>query len=76
MRQQTPIQGIAPLRSAVHKLQALPEHLTTLHSDFLQLCLLAKCYKAGLSVLESDIFEAENPRDLFLFYYYGYKTFS
>jgi hypothetical protein len=75
MRQQTPIQGIAPLRSAVRKLQTLPEHLTTLHSDFLLLCLLAKCYKAGLSVLDSDILESENLKDLFLFYYYGYTDF-
>ncbi|KAJ1695924.1 hypothetical protein LUZ63_012622 [Rhynchospora breviuscula] len=71
MRQQTPIQGIIPFRSAVHKLQNSSEQLTTLHSDFLLLCLLAKCYKPSLSVLENDIFEAENPKDLFLFYYYG-----
>ncbi|KAJ0973087.1 hypothetical protein J5N97_021046 [Dioscorea zingiberensis] len=71
MHLQVPIQGVAPLRTAVRKLQSSSEHLTTLHSDFLLLCILAKCYKIGLSVLEEDIFEVDQPKDLFLFCYYG-----
>uniref|UniRef100_A0A2P2KLT1 COP9 signalosome complex subunit 3 n=1 Tax=Rhizophora mucronata TaxID=61149 RepID=A0A2P2KLT1_RHIMU len=66
-----PIRGVAPLLAAVRKLQSSPEHLTTLHPDFLQLCLLAKCYKVGLTILKDDIFEVDQPRDLFLYCYYG-----
>ncbi|XXG45056.1 hypothetical protein AAC387_Pa02g0242 [Persea americana] len=68
---QVPIQGIAPMRTAIRKLQPSTEYLTALHPEFLLLCLLAKCYKAGLSVLEEDIFEADQPKDFFLYYYYG-----
>lgn len=66
-----PICGVAPLLTAVQKLRSSSEHLTALHPDFLQLCLLAKCYKTGLSILEDDIFEVDQPRDLFLYCYYG-----
>ncbi|PAN33394.1 hypothetical protein PAHAL_6G017500 [Panicum hallii] len=66
-----PIRGIAPLRAAVRKIQASPEQLTPVHADYLLLCLLAKQYKAGLSVLEDDIFEVDQPKDLFLYCYYG-----
>ena len=65
----TPMRGVAPLQAAVRKLQNSSEHLTTLHPEFLLLCLLAKCYKTGLSILEEDIFEVDQPRDLFLYWY-------
>lgn len=68
---QVPMQGVAPLRTAIRKLQTSSERLTTLHPDFLLLCLLSKCYKAGLSILDDDIFEVDQPRDLFLYCYYG-----
>ncbi|GMY13149.1 COP9 signalosome complex subunit 3 [Fagus crenata] len=67
----TPIRGVAPLMAAVRKLQNSSEHLTTLHPEFLLLCLLAKFYKIGLSILEEDIFVVDQPRDLFLYCYYG-----
>ncbi|KAL6497592.1 COP9 signalosome complex subunit 3 [Orobanche hederae] len=66
-----PMRGVAPLLMAIHKLQLSPEQLTPLHPDFLLLCLLSKCYKTGLSILEDDIFEVDQPRDLFLYCYYG-----
>ncbi|XP_042461664.1 COP9 signalosome complex subunit 3-like isoform X2 [Zingiber officinale] len=66
-----PMQGIAPMRMAIRKLQTSTEQLTTLHSDYLLLCLLAKCYKAGLSILDDDIFEVDHLRDHFLYCYYG-----
>ncbi|KAH6835119.1 Proteasome component domain protein [Perilla frutescens var. hirtella] len=66
-----PVRGVAPLLTAIRKLQLSTEQLTTLHPDFLLLCLLSKCYKPGLSVLEDDVFEVEQPRDLFLYCYYG-----
>ncbi|KAF5746942.1 putative 26S proteasome regulatory subunit S3 [Tripterygium wilfordii] len=68
---EAPLRGVGPMLTAVRKLQSSSEHLTALHPDFLQLALLAKCYKTGLSVLEDDIFEVDQPRDLFLYCYYG-----
>ncbi|XP_043724271.1 COP9 signalosome complex subunit 3-like [Telopea speciosissima] len=68
---EAPVRGVGPLRAAVRKLQTSSEHLTALHPDFLQLCLLAKCYKTGICVLEEDIFEVDQPRDFFLYCYYG-----
>ncbi|KAL5186956.1 COP9 signalosome complex subunit 3 [Glycine soja] len=68
---EAPIRGVAPLFNALRKLQASAEHLTPLHSEFLLLCLLAKCYKTGLSILDDDVFEVDQPRDLFLYCYYG-----
>ncbi|KAE8718192.1 COP9 signalosome complex subunit 3 [Hibiscus syriacus] len=66
-----PLRGVAPMLTAIRKLQSSSEHLTALHPEFLLLCLLSKCYKTGLSILEEDIFEVDQPRDLFLFCYYG-----
>lgn len=67
----TPIRGVVPLRTAVRKLQSSSEQLTALHSDFLVLCLLSKFYKAGLSILDDDIYEVDQPKELFLYCYYG-----
>lgn len=68
---ETPVRGVAPLLTAIRKLQSSSEQLTTLHADLLLLCILAKCYKAGFSVLEDDIYEIDQPRDFFLYCYYG-----
>ncbi|RZC70037.1 hypothetical protein C5167_033156 [Papaver somniferum] len=71
VQRQVPIMGVAPLRIALRKLQPSSEHLTALHSEFLLVCLLAKCYKTGYSILKDDIFEVDQPRNLFLYCYYG-----
>ena len=71
MKLQVPIQAIIPLQTAIRKLQPYFEHLTPLHPDLLLLCLLSKCYKAGLSILEEDIFEIDLPKDFLLYCYYG-----
>ncbi|CAK9204856.1 unnamed protein product [Sphagnum troendelagicum] len=74
---QEPLRAILPLQAAIRKLQPSSEFLTAMHADFLQMCLLAKCYKASLSVLEDDIFEIDQkrtglvPRDFLLYCYYG-----
>ncbi|KAG6735276.1 hypothetical protein POTOM_062178 [Populus tomentosa] len=54
---EVPMRGVAPLLEAMKKLHSSSEHLTALRPDFLQLCLLAKCYKTGLSILEDDVFQ-------------------
>ncbi|KAL9323685.1 hypothetical protein ACSQ67_008542 [Phaseolus vulgaris] len=66
-----PIRGVAPMFTGLRKLQVSAEHLTPIHSEFLLLCLLSKCYKTGLSILDDDVFEVDHPRDLFLYCYYG-----
>lgn len=71
-----PLRGVAPMLTAIRKIQTSSEHLTSLHPEFLLLCLLSKCYKAGLSILGDDIFEVDQPRDLFLYCYYGWVTLS
>lgn len=32
---------------------------------------MAKCYKIGFSILEDDIFEVDQPKDFYLYCYYG-----
>ncbi|KAJ0259763.1 hypothetical protein HA466_0060670 [Hirschfeldia incana] len=66
-----PQRGVAPLVSAVRKVQVSAKRLTALHPDCLQLCLMTKCYKAGFSVLSDDILEVDQPRDFYLYCYYG-----
>lgn len=68
---ETPLRGVGPMLTAVRKLRTSSEHLTTLHPEFLLLCVLSKMYKIGMSILEDDIFEVDQPRDLFLYCYYG-----
>ncbi|CAL0317392.1 unnamed protein product [Lupinus luteus] len=68
---ETPIRGVAPMLAGLRKLQVSTERLTPLHPEFLLLCLLAKCYKTGLSILDDDTFEVDQPRDLYLYFYYG-----
>ncbi|GAB2278562.1 COP9 signalosome complex subunit 3 [Dionaea muscipula] len=68
---ETPIRGVAALLTAIRKLQPCTEQLTSLHPDFVLLCVLSKSYKTGLHLLEDDIFEIDQPKDLFLYSYYG-----
>ncbi|XP_004303998.1 PREDICTED: COP9 signalosome complex subunit 3 [Fragaria vesca subsp. vesca] len=71
MQLEAPMRGVAPMLAAIRKIQSSSEHLTPLHPEFLVLCLLSKCYKAGLSILDEDIFEVDQPKDLLLYCYYG-----
>ncbi|XP_071734956.1 COP9 signalosome complex subunit 3-like [Rutidosis leptorrhynchoides] len=66
-----PIRAVAPLLTAIRKIEPSTERLTPLHPRFLQVCLLAKCYKTGYSILEDDIWEVDQPKDFFLYCYYG-----
>ncbi|CAH9123207.1 unnamed protein product [Cuscuta epithymum] len=66
-----PLQGVGPMRTAIKKLQLSSEQLTPLHPEFLLLCVLAKCYRIGFSILEDDILEVDQPKDFFLYCYYG-----
>ncbi|KAK1404391.1 COP9 signalosome complex subunit 3 [Heracleum sosnowskyi] len=68
---QSPMRGVAPMLTAIRKLQSSAEHLTVLHPDFLLLCLSSKCYKSGLSILQDEIYEVDHLKDLLLYGYYG-----
>ncbi|XP_065826764.1 COP9 signalosome complex subunit 3-like [Oscarella lobularis] len=72
-----PIKGIETLKLAVEKLRPTPNHLTSIHADLAQVCLLSKCFKPVLPFLECDIgdFVQEgngfDVKMLLLYYYYG-----
>ncbi len=71
------MRAIKPLRLAIKKLRPNSETLTPVHSDFLQVCLIAKNYNIALPIIEEEISDvnsdvtATTPRDLLLYYYYG-----
>ncbi|KAG1678888.1 hypothetical protein FOA52_003556 [Chlamydomonas sp. UWO 241] len=72
-----PRSGVTPLLHAVRKLQPTREHLTPVHADFLQLCILSKMYSAAAEVLADDVYDVDPPKtaitptDFFLYCYYG-----
>jgi hypothetical protein len=50
------LQGMKALQEAVQKLRGSPECLTSVHSDYLQLCLVAKNFKVAyiFSLLKTE----------------------
>ncbi|EFA11362.1 COP9 signalosome complex subunit 3 isoform X2 [Tribolium castaneum] len=83
VEQKQPMKGILLLRKAISKLRFFDSQLTSIHADLCQLCLLAKCFKPALEILDTDItgicqeivhnpngaqFEAKY---FLLYYYYG-----
>ncbi len=72
-----PLRAVQPLRAAVAKIRAQPDQLTPVHADYLQVCLLAKLYKAGAALIEDDLVELEpgatgmQPRDALRYFYYA-----
>lgn len=71
------IKAVKPLRNAVLRLRMNSECLTPIHADFLQVCILSKCYSVAVPLLDEDIYEVNpdqtgtTPRDFMLYYYYG-----
>jgi len=76
-----PMRGIIPLRAALAALSSEPKQLTPIHTDFVQLCLLAKCYRAALPILDEELYEVSTestgllPKDLLCYYYYGGRVY-
>mmetsp|Transcript_735 Transcript_735/g.2668 ORF Transcript_735/g.2668 Transcript_735/m.2668 type:complete len:423 (-) Transcript_735:1261-2529(-) len=71
-----PKRAILPLRAAARALAPAPGHVTPVHADLLQVCLLSKCYSAALPTLEAGVVEVDpangvTPRDFLLYCYYG-----
>lgn len=73
----SPMRAVLPLQTAIIKLQPSPQYLTALHADFFLVCLLAKCYKSALSILEEQIYDIDPKKcilvskDFLLYCYYG-----
>jgi len=69
--------AVAPLITAIAKLEASPEYITPIHTFVFHLCLLCKCYSASASVLSSEACEVDPAKtgltatDFLLYCYYG-----
>jgi len=75
--------SIKVLKFAITKLRPNSESLTSLHADFLQMCLLAKDYRAALPLLTDEVLALANPesyglrtRDMLRFFYYGGMVYT
>mmetsp|Transcript_14463 Transcript_14463/g.31738 ORF Transcript_14463/g.31738 Transcript_14463/m.31738 type:complete len:456 (-) Transcript_14463:84-1451(-) len=51
------LRALRPLRSAVEKLRPDPETLTSVHAEYLRVCLKAKAYHLGAQLLTQPIFD-------------------
>lgn len=49
------IRGIDLLIRAIRKIQLFDSQLTSIHADLYQLCLLSKCMKPALELLDTDV---------------------
>jgi len=71
------IRGIAMLKRAIQKVQLSPTQLTSIHADLCQLCLVSKCMKPAVDVLDIDITDISkesgqyDAKHFLLYYYYG-----
>ena len=50
-----PQRGLLPLLTAIRRLRESPSHLTSLHADYLCLCLAGRNLQAALCLLDTDI---------------------
>ncbi|XP_060534837.1 COP9 signalosome complex subunit 3 [Cylas formicarius] len=87
VEQKQPLKGIILLEKAIDKLRYFAEaQLTSVHADLCQLCLLAKCFKPAIKILDVDIigicqeagYGAATQFDakyFLLYYYYGGKIY-
>ncbi|XP_028131422.1 COP9 signalosome complex subunit 3 [Diabrotica virgifera virgifera] len=83
VEQKQPMKGILLLQKAISKLRLYDSQLTSIHADLCQLCLLAKCFKPALELLNVDVTGicqemSQNPNGpqfeskyFLLYYYYG-----
>lgn len=82
LEQGTPMRAIQPLRIALSKIRPNSESLTPLDADYLQVCLLAKDYRAALPVLAEEMLAIAHPedynfktKDFLRYFYYGGMIF-
>ncbi|GBP33172.1 COP9 signalosome complex subunit 3 [Eumeta japonica] len=72
------IKGIVILKKAICKIQLFESQLTSIHADLCQLCLLSKCMKPALELLDTDVTGIgselggnNDSKHFLLYYYYG-----
>lgn len=76
------MQGIPIVRIALEKFRKSSGHLTALHSDLIQLCLLAKNVKPALPFLAQEFSALQDENEqldakyVLLYYYYGGMVFT
>lgn len=69
--------AINPLLHAARKFAPAADHLTPLHADVFQICLMAQNYAAAKELLLCDVYEMDpmltslTPTDFLLYCYYG-----
>eukprot|EP00300_Choanocystis_sp_HF-7_P033122 c45415_g1_i1.p1 GENE.c45415_g1_i1~~c45415_g1_i1.p1 ORF type:complete len:437 (-),score=105.94 c45415_g1_i1:44-1354(-) len=67
--------SVIPLSLACSKIQHSPNQITSVHAFFLRACIVSKCYKAALPLLEQNLFEVSkaslNVENLLLYCYYA-----
>lgn len=77
VEQKQALRGITLMTKAIKKIQLFDSQLTSVHADLCQLCLLAKCFKPALEILEIDITAISqeggqmDAKYFLLYYYYG-----
>eukprot|EP00053_Salpingoeca_punica_P024736 m.14480 g.14480 ORF g.14480 m.14480 type:complete len:448 (-) comp7141_c0_seq1:500-1843(-) len=79
MKQNMAIKAAAPLKTAITMLQTCaPQHITSLHGIFCQVCLLARLNTVAEPVLNIDCFQIEvsgspehDTRNILLYFHYG-----
>jgi COP9 signalosome complex subunit 3 len=55
VEKKTPMKGIELIRKAISRIQHNEAQLTSVHADLCQLCLLSKCLKPAISLLDVDV---------------------
>lgn len=71
------VKGIAVIMKAIDKMQLHPAQLSSVHADLCQLCLVAKCLKPAVRLLDREIIDISRENNHFdvkyflLYYYYG-----
>lgn len=77
VEQKQAMKGIYLLSKAIRKVQLFDSQLTSIHADLCHLCLLAKCFKPALEILDVDITAISqeggqmDAKYFLLYYYYG-----
>lgn len=72
-----PLRGIKHMKVAINRVAPTSRHMTPQHWMYILLCIISKCYKAALRVLNEDHFDlnpehtAVDYRDVLLYHYYG-----
>jgi len=60
-----PMMAVRPLQAVLAATAGSQWALTSVHTDFLQVCLAAKAYKVASSVTSTDVFEVESDKQLY-----------